>query len=82
VLLLVSPDGRVTAIFGEEIDLRVLGEVTTRRASHVEPSPDGGWTADLSPVNGPVLGPFEKRSQAIAAEVAWLEANLTTYKET
>ena len=42
--------------------------------------PRVGWLADLSPVNGPVLGPFDRRSEALAAELAWLEANwlLTT----
>ncbi len=28
---------------------------------------------DLSPVGGPVLGPFRLRSQALAAEQAWLD---------
>ena len=46
------------------------------RASHVEPSPSGGWFADLSPVNGPLLGPFTLRSDALTAEVAWLEKNI------
>ena len=36
-------------------------------------APDGAWTADLSPVNGPVLGPYTRRSEALAAEIAWLE---------
>lgn len=34
------------------------------------------WQADLAPVNGPVLGPFTIRGQAIDAEVQWLHANL------
>ena len=46
-----------------------------RRASHVEPS-DGGWTADLSPVGGPVLGPYRERKDALAAEVDWIERNV------
>ena len=45
------------------------------RASHVEPDPDGRWQADLRPVGGPVLGPFDRRSEALAAELAWLEAH-------
>ena len=31
------------------------------------------WWADMLPMNGPVLGPFDTRSQALVAEVAWLE---------
>jgi len=53
--------------------LTKLGPSTTRRVSHVEPAPGGGWTADM--VDGPVLGPFPLRQQALDAEVAWLRAN-------
>lgn len=34
------------------------------------------WQADLSPSNGPTLGPFHKRQDAIDAEIAWLNENL------
>ena len=71
--LLVRPDGTVRAIYQEEIDLGVLGRPTISRASHVEPDRDGRWRADLTPVDGPVLGPFERRSEALEAEHAWLE---------
>ena len=73
--LLVLPDGTVRAIYAEDIDLGVLGSAVITRASHVEPDSRGRWLADLSPVNGPVLGPFDRRSEALAAEQAWLEAN-------
>lgn len=33
---------------------------------------DTKWFADLLPVNGPVLGPFDDRQAALAAEEAWL----------
>ncbi len=33
------------------------------------------WWADLLPVNGPVLGPFSTRSEALEAELRWLEDN-------
>jgi hypothetical protein len=46
-----------------------------RRASHVEADKAGRWFADLSPVAGPVLGPFDRRSEALAAEHEWLLAN-------
>ena len=49
-----------------------LGEARITRASHVEPAPGGGWTADMSPVAGPVLGPFTTRARALAAERAYL----------
>jgi hypothetical protein len=50
------------------------GEAKTARASHVEPS-GNMWVADLSPVNGPKLGPFTKRAEALTAEVMWLYQN-------
>jgi hypothetical protein len=71
--LVVTPQGETRCIYGEEIDLRSLGSLTIRRASHVEPSEDGRWLADLSPVDGPVLGPFDLRTEALSAEVSWLE---------
>jgi hypothetical protein len=55
-----------------------LGRLSIARGSHVEPTADGRWTADLSPAGGPLLGPFERRSQALAAEVAWLETHWLT----
>jgi hypothetical protein len=71
--LIVGPDGTARCVYGEVIDLHALGDPTVTRASHVEPTSDGRWTADLSPVSGPILGPFERRSDALAAEVHWLD---------
>ena len=73
--LIVEPTGRVRALYTEEVDLAALGRPAITRASHVEPGPDGRWSADLRPVGGPVLGPFDRRSQALEAEQAWLEVN-------
>ena len=33
---------------------------------------DGQWLADLTPLAGPVLGPFAARSDALTAEAAWI----------
>jgi hypothetical protein len=73
--LIIERNGRVRGIYGEEIDLATLGPARITRASHVEPDSQGRWRADLSPVEGPVLGPYEQRSVALAAEAAWLEEN-------
>lgn len=75
-VLLVAPDGAVSALYDESLDLSVLGPLAITRASHVEPTPEGLWAADLSPVGGPTLGPFPKRSEALSAEVAWLRGNV------
>jgi hypothetical protein len=76
--LLVKPDGTVRAIYDESFDLAVLGKPTITRASHVEPDQDGRWLADLQPVGGPVLGPFDRRSEALEAEHSWLERHWLT----
>jgi hypothetical protein len=46
------------------------------RASFVEPDDVGIWWADMWPMLGPKLGPFETRAAALAAEREWLEAVL------
>jgi hypothetical protein len=73
--LAVGPSGRVRAIYSELIDLDTLGRLAITRASQVEPDGAGRWHADLRPVGGPVLGPYPLRSQALEAEVAWLETH-------
>ncbi len=73
--LIIDTAGSVRCLYGEAIDLAALGPLAIRRGSHVEPAADGRWLCDLSPVSGPVLGPFGCRSEALAAEVAWLETH-------
>jgi hypothetical protein len=73
--IIVEPGGAVRCIYSEEIDLAALGSPAIVRASHVEPDQQGRWWADLSPVVGPLLGPFGNRSEALAAEQQWLEAH-------
>ena len=71
--IVVSYDGTVRFIYDETVDLSPLGKLSIERASHVEPTASGQWQADLSPVGGPLLGPFVKRSDALAAELSWLQ---------
>lgn len=72
----ISADGRVSFLWDDALaDLTGEGATVIRRASHVEPAPGGGWTADLSPSGGPVLGPFPYRGDALDAERQWLEDN-------
>jgi hypothetical protein len=74
--LFIVPGGRVRALYDEAIDLATLGRPRIVRASHVEPDERGRWQADLSPVGGPLLGPFVTRSAALDAEAAWLTQNV------
>lgn len=70
--LLINSTGGIRCVYDESIDLSSIGQLSIRRGSHVEPTPNGQWTVDLSPVNGPMLGPFATRSDALTAEVTWL----------
>ena len=69
----VQPNGAIRCLYDESIDLSTLGRLSIRRASHVEPDANGQWSADLSPMEGPVLGPFSRRSDALTAERDWIE---------
>ncbi len=71
--LVIDVGGLVHGIYDETLDLAALGRLVVQRASHVEPNDDATWTAALSPIGGPQLGPFLRRSAALAAELAWLE---------
>jgi len=73
--LLIDPQGKVSCVYAESIDLAELGRVLISRGSHVEPDEEGRWFADLAPVGGPRLGPFSRRSDALMAEAEWLNAN-------
>lgn len=75
MLLRIDSYGQVHCLYTEVVDLAALGPLSIQRASHVEPDDAGRWWADLSPVGGPRLGPYARRSDALAAEVAWLETN-------
>lgn len=80
--IFVGPDGLLKFIYDDDLlPLLQLGHASVVRASHVEPtshpvfaSPEGpGWTADMTPSGGPMLGPFSRRSDALRAEVNWLD---------
>jgi len=73
--LAIDPGGVIRCLYDEALDLAALGPLEITRGSHVEPTPDGQWTADLAPVNGPQLGPFPTRTTALAAEREWLAAH-------
>jgi hypothetical protein len=69
-------NGKVRFVYNDALSgLMQMGASKVARASHVEPNVDGKWEADLSPVGGPVLGPYDKRKTALDAEVAWLRSN-------
>ncbi len=70
--LVVDAGGDVRCIYDEALDLREIGKLQITRASHVEPDAEGYWWADMGPVDGPVLGPYGSRTEALGAEREWL----------
>lgn len=78
----VSEDGRLAFVWDDELaPLAQAGKAEICRASHVEPTADAHWVADMSPVGGPPLGPFALRAQAIDAERAWLAEHLQPFNQ-
>ena len=73
--LLIEASGHLRCLYDEVLDLAQFGTLSIDRGSHVEPTDDGQWLADLSPVSGPCLGPFATRTEALAAERDWLEVH-------
>jgi len=78
--LLVHVDlaGRLQFVYDDALSkLMDCGRPEVKRASHVEPDGPRRWVADMSPVNGPKIGPFPLRSQALSAERAYLDKFLS-----
>lgn len=69
---IVVSGNQIRYIYRDDMaDLMNSGDTTISRASHVEPQ-GNQWIADLTPVNGPILGPFTTRLEALQEEVKWL----------
>ena len=75
--IIVGRDGTVRMIYDDTLVniMAEIGRATVKRASHVEPDDNGKWYADMAPVNGPILGPFNLRAEALKAEVEWLNSH-------
>lgn len=73
--IIINSNGTIRFIHNDDIAevFIKLGEAKTTRASYVEPLSSGKWEADLTPVWGPILGPFNRRDEAVSAEIEWLQ---------
>ncbi|QDU09628.1 hypothetical protein [Gimesia aquarii] len=76
--ILIQTDGVVRCLYDEMLDLHGIGRLQIKRGSYVEPDQQGNWSTDLSPVAGPLLGPYRNRSDALHAEREWLEMHWLT----
>jgi len=73
-----NEDGSVQSLYNEELNLEEIGDLNIKRASYVEPDKDGNWYVDLKPINGKILGPFKKRSEALKEEHKYINNILKT----
>ena len=69
--IVIKPTGVFICIYSDALDYGEFGKPQIRRASHVEPDERGLWFANMSPINGPMLGPFNKRNEALDAELEY-----------
>ena len=77
--IVIKPTGVFIGIYSDSFDYGEFGKPQIKRVSHVEPDESGRWTADMTPVDGPVLGPFDKRSEALDAEIEWLNLMMNQF---
>ena len=84
-IITIKPDGRLDFIYDDKLQgLMSQGKAEITRVSHVDPGdPAKGqdplkWYADMAASGGPILGPFEARRVALAAEVEWINKNVLT----
>ena len=77
-LTIVFDEFGAKAIYDDALSptLEALGEVSIKRASEVEPTEEGWWSANMARSGGECLGPFRLRGHALAAERDWLRRNL------
>ena len=81
-LVVIRPDGAIEFIYDDTFaPVLEAGDFNVRRASHVEPTKDGQWQADMAPVGGPVLPPAATRHAALAQENRWLEVHLLLHAQ-
>lgn len=77
-IISIDGNGGVKCIYSDDLaDYIAETGGKIKRASSVEPDPNGGgWLVDLTPVGGKSnIGPFRLREDALKYEVDWLERN-------
>lgn len=75
----INTNGTLNLVYTEDICVEELGKIDSiKRLFHVEPTQDNKWTAkvNIGTSECVVLGPYDKRSEALEAEVAWIEDNV------
>jgi hypothetical protein len=74
IVLVINKEGIIEMIYDDSLlDFLDLGAASIQRASHVEPE-GKQWIAQM--VDGPVLGPFKTRAEALMKEREYLEERM------
>ena len=66
--LVIQPDGTVRCVYGETVDLHASAGWRSSEAPTWSRLTMARWQADLSPVGGPVLGPFRIAAMHVGGE--------------
>ena len=81
--IIVNADGSICFLHDDdtaEFVQDLFGPVTTRRASHIEPTGDGRWYVDVGPITGTdatvIVAELSRHDAAKAFEQAWVTARL------
>lgn len=75
-LVRFNPDGSLLFIYEDEHPCLDLGRALTQRASHVEPTEDGMWQADMGPIGGPKLNKTVAREASLLSEMIWIRTKV------
>jgi hypothetical protein len=75
-LVRFDANGEVVYIYEDGHPLMQLGNPFIKRASHVEPTKEGMWVADMAPVGGSALPAQVFRAGALDLEMTWLKNKL------
>ena len=73
--IFIRPNGTINCIYTDDIRFLISSaqQVNIRRVSNVEPTTDGQWVADMSPIDGPESPAFDRRADALTWEKDWIE---------
>jgi hypothetical protein len=71
--IVTGPTGTFIEVYSDDLpNLKTEWDVKIKRAIYVDVC-EGGWVADMSILNGPQLGPYRSRQDALDAEVDWID---------
>ena len=74
-VFLIDPDATVTGLYTDDLDLRAVGDLSTRRASNVEFNSETSLWDVILP-DGTIIASDRSREVAIELEIAYLNERM------